>query len=271
LRALTSLKLAEEKIQELNKDLEHRAHELEGANRELSAFSYSVSHDLRAPLRAIDGFSQALLEDCADRLDSVGKDYLDRICAASQRMAQLIDDLLNLSRLTRSVMAKEPVNLSALAHSITADLQKTEPERRVDITIDENLTATGDGHLLRIALENLLGNAWKFTGKCAQPKIHFGVAQNNGTPTYYIGDNGAGFDMAYMSKLFGPFQRLHSMTEFKGTGIGLATVQRIIHRHGGQVWAEAQVGKGATFYFTLYAKNGTPKIHSEDSSPSIHA
>jgi signal transduction histidine kinase len=245
----------EKDLHKANEELEQRVAErtaqLEAANKELEAFSYSVSHDLRAPLRAIDGFSQALLEDCSDKLDREGKDYLDRICAGSQRMGQLIDDLLNLSRLARSAIARQPVNLSTLAESIVTELRTTEPERRVDVAITEELKANGDDRLLRVVLENLLGNAWKFTGKSAEPKVEFGVVQNNGTPAYFVRDNGAGFDMAYMDKLFGPFQRLHAMTEFKGTGIGLATVQRIIHRHGGRVWAEAQVGKGATFYFTL--------------------
>ena len=245
----------EKDLRKANEELEQRVAErttqLEAANKELEAFSYSVSHDLRAPLRAIDGFSQALLEDCSDKLDREGKDYLDRICAGSHRMAQLIDDLLNLSRVTRSAIGRGQVNLSALAESIVAELRKTEPERRVNCEIAERLTTDGDERLLRVALENLLGNAWKFTGKCEQPKVEFGFVQNNGSSAYFVRDNGAGFDMAYADKLFGPFQRLHAMTEFKGTGIGLATVQRIVHRHGGRVWAEAQIGRGATFYFTL--------------------
>jgi signal transduction histidine kinase len=251
LRTVIGLKEAEEKIQTLNKNLEQHALELETTNKELEAFSYSVSHDLRAPLRAIDGFSQALLEDCAETLDSAGKDYLDRIRAGTQRMAQLIDDLLNLSRVSRSAITREPIHLSAMAKSIVTELQRAEPERRVDFAIAEELNVNGDERLLRVALENLLGNAWKFTGKCPQPNVELGVVNHNGTSAYFVRDNGAGFDMAYSDKLFGPFQRLHAMTEFRGTGIGLATVQRIVHRHGGRVWAEAEVGKGATFYFTL--------------------
>jgi light-regulated signal transduction histidine kinase (bacteriophytochrome) len=251
LRTVTGLKRAEEKIHALNNDLQHRAEELEASNRELEAFSYSVSHDLRAPLRTVDGFSQALLEDCSERLNSEEKDYLDRICAASQQMAQLIDDLLSLSRITRTAITRESVDLSALAESILTELRNAEPERRVDFAITQGLTANGDERLLRVALSNLLGNSWKFTGKCARPKVEFGAIKNNGMLAYFVRDNGAGFDMAYMDKLFGPFQRLHTMTEFKGTGIGLATVQRIIRRHGGRVWAEAQVGRGATFFFTL--------------------
>jgi signal transduction histidine kinase len=251
LRTVTGLKQAEKKILRLNEDLQHKAHELEGINKELEAFSYSVSHDLRAPLRAIDGFSQALLEDCSERLDREGQEYLDRIRAGSQRMGELIDDLLNLSRVSRTAITRESVNLSALAHSIATELQETEPGRRVEVAIAEKLTADGDQRLLRVALQNLLGNSWKFTGRCAEPKVEFGIAQNNGRTAYFVRDNGAGFDMSYADKLFGPFQRLHAMTEFKGTGIGLATVQRIVRRHGGHVWAEAQVGHGATFYFTL--------------------
>lgn len=251
LRAFRGIKRAEEKIQTLNQDLEQRAIELQATNKELEAFSYSVSHDLRAPLRAIDGFSQALLEDCGEKLDAHGKGYLGRVREASQRMAQLIDDMLNLARVTRTAITRGSVDLGELADSIVAELQKAKPERRVDFRRTDKLMVNGDERLLRVALDNLLGNAWKFTGKCPEPKVEFGTVQNNGSAAYFIRDNGAGFDMAYMDKLFGPFQRLHAMTEFEGTGVGLATVQRIVHRHGGRVWAEAQVGKGATFYFTL--------------------
>jgi len=250
-RTVGSLKRAEETNQALNLDLQHRAAELEAANKELESFSYSVSHDLRAPLRSIDGFSLALLEDNVDRLDTAGKDYLQRIRGASERMAQLIDDLLNLSRVARRAITRETVDLSAMADSIVGELQRAEPERRVDFSAKKSLTVDGDERLLRVALENLLGNAWKFTAKSGQPKIELGVMQDNGSPAYFVRDNGAGFDMAYADKLFGPFQRLHAMAEFTGTGIGLATVQRIVHRHGGRVWAESEVGKGATFYFTL--------------------
>jgi signal transduction histidine kinase len=251
LRTVGNLGRAEQEILVLNRDLQQRAAELEATNKELESFSYSVSHDLRAPLRSIDGFSLALLEDNSDRLDGAGKDYLRRIRAASERMAQLIDDLLNLSRVARRAITRETVDLSAMADSIVGELQRTEPERRVAFSANKSLIVDGDERLLRVALENLLGNAWKFTGKCVQPKIEFGVKQDNGTPAYFVRDNGAGFDIAYADKLFGPFQRLHAVTEFKGTGIGLATVQRIVHRHGGRVWAESEVGKGATFYFTL--------------------
>jgi signal transduction histidine kinase len=228
-----------------------RTAQLEEANKELEAFSYSVSHDLRGPLRAIDGFSQALLEDYMAVLDAQGQNYLQRVRAASQRMAQLIDDLLMLSRMSREAIRLEVVDLSALARAILADLKESEPRRRVETCVSDDVTANCDARLLRVVLENLLRNAWKFTSKHDTAKIEFGVVQSNGKPVYFVRDDGAGFDAAYMDKLFGPFQRLHASSEFEGTGIGLATVQRIIHRHGGRVWAEAAVEQGATFYFTL--------------------
>lgn len=232
-------------------ELEKTNAQFQAANKELEAFSYSVSHDLRAPLRSIDGFSQALLEDYGDKLDGQAKDYLGRVRAGSQRMGQLIDDLLNLSRVTRTEMRHESVDLSEIARAIAAELQRAEPGRRVAFAIPETLVATGDARLLRIVLENLLGNAWKFTARHPGAHIEVGLADNGGRPAYFVRDDGAGFDMAYAGKLFGAFQRLHAATEFKGSGIGLATVQRIIHRHGGRVWAEGEVEKGSTFYFTL--------------------
>jgi PAS domain S-box-containing protein len=248
---ITERTQAEEAIKHLNARLEL-------ANKELEAFSYSVSHDLRAPLRSIDGFSQALLEDYSNGLDAEGKDHLQRVRAATQRMAQLIDDMLNLSRVMRSDMQRGRVDLTELAKTIAAELKKIEPERQVDFVIAEGLAVNGDKRLLELALENLLGNAWKFTGKHPRARIEFGVADQEGLPAgqagkpvYFVRDDGAGFEMAYAEKLFGAFQRLHSLTEFPGTGVGLATVQRIIHRHGGLVWAEGAVDKGATFYFTL--------------------
>jgi len=241
----------EEELIKSHEDLKQHATELAAVNKELEAFNYSVSHDLRSPLRSINGFSQALLEDYADKLDAQGKDYLQRVRAASQNMAQLIDDLLDLSRITRSKIRRGTVNLSVLAQAVTAELTKMEPERQVEFVIAGRLIVKGDERLLKIVLENLLGNAWKFTGNNPKAKIEFGVTQVDGRSAYFVRDNGAGFDMAYANKLFGAFQRLHDPSEFPGSGIGLATVQRIIHRHGGQVWAEGAVGQGATFYFTL--------------------
>jgi len=241
---------------ELEQRVAERTVELAAVNKELEAFAYSVSHDLRAPLRSIDGFSRALLEDYEDRLDAEGQDYLHRVRASCQRMGQLIDDLLRLSRVTRGEMRREPVDLSALAQEIAVELQETQPERRVEFIIQPGLAADGDARLLRVVLENLLGNAWKFTGKRRQARIEFGLTEAEGRSVYFVSDNGAGFDMAYADRLFGAFQRLHSLAEFRGTGIGLATVQRVIHRHGGHVWAEGAVGQGATFYFTLGTRMG---------------
>ncbi len=252
---VTSLKTAREEMRILNEQLEQRVIErteqLVMVNRELEAFSYSVSHDLRAPLRGIDGFSQALLEDYDNTLDDSGKAMLNRVRAASQRMAQLINDLLNLSRVTRHEMRIEPVDLSLLAHSIAHDLQHAHPERQAVFSIMEGLSTHGDPRLLRIALENLFNNAWKFTSKYTHADIQLGMYHDSGEAIFFVRDNGAGFDMTYAGKLFSPFQRLHTATEFEGTGIGLATVQRIIHRHGGRIWVQAAIGQGASFYFTL--------------------
>jgi len=210
-----------------------------------------VSHDLRAPLRSIDGFSQAVLEDCGPSLDDQGRKNLERVRAASQRMGQLIDDLLGLSRLTRAEIRVERINLSDLVRRVAEDIGRSQPERAVEVSIQDGLVAEGDPRLLRVALDNLLRNAWKFTAKKNGARIEFGSNQKNGTPAFFVRDNGAGFDMRYAGKLFGAFQRLHSAAEFEGTGIGLATVQRVVRRHGGRVWAEGAVDKGATFYFTL--------------------
>ncbi len=236
---------------EIERQLKSRSIELEAINQELEAFSYSVSHDLRAPLRAIDGFSRILLTDYADRLDETGRDRLGRVRRAAQHMATLIDDLLKLSRVTRTELKREEVDLSALARELADDLRKQAPDRNVQFIIAPDLLAHGDKGLLRIALDNLLGNAWKFTGGRDEARIGMELAPGQGSQTYVVSDNGAGFDMAYADKLFGVFQRLHDTSEFPGTGIGLATVQRIIHKHGGRIWAESEVGKGARFYFTL--------------------
>lgn len=225
----------------------------EAANRELEAFSYSVSHDLRAPLRSIDGFSLALLEDYQDRLDETGCDYLRRVRSATQRMSQLIDDLLQLSRLTRSQLNLIAVDLSYLAATALEELREAEPGRNVNAVIEPGLTALGDPQLLKVVVENLLGNAWKFTGKTVDAVIEFGSAKLAGDSAFFVKDNGAGFDMAYADKLFATFQRLHREDEFPGTGIGLSLVQRVVHRLGGRVWAEGAVGHGAIFFFTLRA------------------
>jgi light-regulated signal transduction histidine kinase (bacteriophytochrome) len=244
---------AEQRAQELNQGLRQAILELKAVNKELEAFSYSVSHDLRAPLRSIDGFSQALLEDCDDQLDETAQDYLRRIRAATQRMGRLIDDLLTLARVTRTDINFAPIELSRIASSICNDLQQSQPERLVEFVVQPGLVVRGDGHLLRVVLDNLLNNAWKFTSKQPQAKIEFGaIAPSTDHPTtYFVRDDGTGFDMAYVDKLFGPFQRLHAIHDFPGNGIGLATVQRIVHRHGGRVWAEGAIDRGATFYFTL--------------------
>jgi len=252
LRDVTQTREAEEAINTLNADLRRRAMQLENANRELEAFSYSVSHDLRAPLRSISGFSQVLAEDYTDKLDEEGQDYLKRIEDAAQRMAQLIDDLLNLSRLSRGEVKRTPVNLSEMGHDVIRELATAHPERRVEVVIAPGMTAQADPQLLRTVLVNLLGNAWKYTSRKEKAHIEFGIATDGeGQNAFFVRDDGAGFDMTYADKLFGAFQRLHGMKDFPGSGVGLATVQRIVHKHGGKVWADATVDQGATFYFTL--------------------
>jgi signal transduction histidine kinase len=231
--------------------LERRAQELEVANRELESFSYSVSHDLRAPLRAIDGFSLALLEDYGPGLDDQGRRHLDRVRRATQTMGQLIDDLLKLARVARAELRREPVDLGALAAEVVGALRESQPGREVDFANVARLNGRGDPRLLKVVLENLLGNAWKFTSKLPRAHIEFGASRNGGGTAYYVKDDGAGFDMAFAAKLFGAFQRLHTVSEFPGTGIGLATCARIVHRHGGRIWAESVPGQGATFFFTL--------------------
>jgi len=223
----------------------------EEANRELEAFSYSVAHDLRAPLRSIDGFSQALLEDCGEALDESGKRYLRNVRESAQLMARLIDDILGLSRVTRQELSSTRVDLTALARGAAERLARSHPARRVDVVVEDGVEAEGDPRLLSVVLENLLGNAWKFTAKQGAARIEFGARREEDTTVYFVRDNGAGFDMTYATKLFGLFQRLHTAKDYEGTGIGLATVQRIVRRHRGRIWAEGTVGAGATFHFTL--------------------
>jgi light-regulated signal transduction histidine kinase (bacteriophytochrome) len=224
--------------------------ELERTNRELDAFSYSVSHDLRAPLRAISGFATALSEDCAPSLDEKANGYIDRIRSGAVRMSALIDDLLGLARIARAAMVAKEVDLSAIAASVVADLRSANPGRAVTIDIAGGLVARGDAALLRVVLVNLVGNAWKYSSRTSDARIEIGRLTAD-EPTFFVRDNGAGFDMTFAGRLFAPFQRLHSPKDFEGTGIGLATVQRILARHGGRVWADAAVGAGATFFFTI--------------------
>lgn len=246
---------AEEEVRQANEELENRVEErtarIAAANKELDSFAYSVSHDLRAPLRGIDGFSLALLEDYGAQLDETAKGYLGRVRAGCLRMGELIDDMLQLSRLSRGEIHRQEVDLSGMAEEIAEELRRGAPERRVAFEITPGIRVFGDAILLRAVLDNLLGNAWKFTAKTEEARIAFGRKEEGGKDLLFVMDNGAGFDMAYADKLFGAFQRLHSFQEFAGTGIGLATVQRIIHRHGGTIRAEAEVGQGATFYFSV--------------------
>jgi PAS domain S-box-containing protein len=252
---ITARKRAEDEVQRLNAELEERVRqrtaELEASTRELDAFAYSVSHDLRAPLRSVGGFSELLLEDYGDRLDKVGQDYLHRLQVNVVRMGQMIDDLLDLSRATRVELRRQPVDLSELAGVVVDELRATDPGRDVDVRIADGLTCSGDPRLLRLMLANLLANAWKFTGKRPDPCIEVGSTMDNGERVFSVRDNGAGFSMRYAAKLFQPFQRLHPSAEFDGSGLGLAIVQRILHRHGGRIWAESEPDHGATFSFTL--------------------
>ncbi len=251
----TEHRTAREEISALNQNLERRVFErtaeLQAVNKELESFSYSVSHDLRAPLRSIDGFSMILEKNYGEQFDEQGRNYLNRVRAATQRMGHLIDDLLKLSRSVRSEMLKRTVNLSDISNQILRELRDSTPERRATVTVEPGMTAHADAELIRTVLENLIGNAWKFTGKNEETLIDIGQKGEGDASAFFVRDNGAGFDMKYAEKLFGAFQRLHRVSEFEGTGVGLANVQRIIHRHGGRIWAEAAPGLGATFYFTL--------------------
>ncbi|WP_455209090.1 sensor histidine kinase [Kaarinaea lacus] len=248
------LNITQNNLLQLNNELEERVRartsELQTINKELEAFSYSVSHDLRAPLRSIDGFSQAIMDDYGERLDDMGKDYLRRVRSSAQHMAALIDDLLKLSRIARIELNKSLVNLSQLAHTKLQQLQEQDSHRSVVINIADNIYAEGDEQLLNILIDNLLSNAWKYSSKTIAPTIEFGCQELNSERVYYVKDNGAGFDTKYVAKIFQVFQRLHG-NEYEGTGIGLATVNRIIDRHNGRIWAESVPNKGATFFFTL--------------------
>ena len=271
-REVEERRRAEKEILRLNAELETRVKErteqLEYPNAELEAFCYSVSHDLRAPLRSIDGFSQALLEDFPKDVPPEATRYLGRIRTSTQRMGQLIDDLLNLSKVSRGELQRREVDIAEICRQIVNDLQQRDPARKVEISIWDGMQANADPRLLHAALENLIGNAWKFTSKTEHARIEVGVLRDGEQATLFVRDNGAGFDMAYAGKLFGAFQRLHSVNEYQGTGIGLATVQRIVHRHGGRIWADAKPGKGAVFFLTLApgeTRNAAPlteaKIH----------
>jgi len=261
-RDITAQREAEAEVQRLKTDLETRVErrtaDLALANKNLEAFSYSVSHDLRAPLRALSGYSEALLEDYSDHLDETGRGYAERIQAASERMATLIDDLLQLARVSRSQMHIRPVDLSAEVAGVVKEFQSADPGRQIQISIQDGVRATADRGLIRTVVQNLVENAWKFTSRQENPTIEFGrVPTDDAEVCCFVRDNGAGFDPAHAAKLFEPFERLHTDSDFAGTGIGLASVQRIIERHGGRIWAESQVGAGATFYFTLDAAHAS--------------
>jgi signal transduction histidine kinase len=257
----------EQQVLQLNAELEDRVRDrtaqLEAANQELEAFSYSVSHDLRAPLRAIDGFSQALVEDFPNDVPEEAQRYLTRIRAATARMGQLIEDLLNLSRLSRGTLQRSEVDVSELARQVLAELRQREPDRQVEAYVWDGLHVEADPQLLRVVFDNLIGNAWKFTARAEHPRIEVGAMRDGERRVFFVRDNGAGFDMRFADKLFAPFQRLHGAHEFGGTGIGLATVQRVVHRHGGRIWADAHVGKGAAFYFTLQPAEGIEPSHAK--------
>jgi light-regulated signal transduction histidine kinase (bacteriophytochrome) len=248
---IDDLKRAQCQIEILNHDLEARNRALEALNKELESFSYAVSHDLRSPLRSIHGFSEALKQSAADKLSTEESAWLQKIFDAAARMDRLTEDLLRLSRITRSELRREPLDLAVLAREVVHELRQSDPGRSVIFAISDSLETKADPVLMRVALGNLLGNAWKYTGRQKQPLISFGKEQREGGEVFFVRDNGAGFDMAYASKLFAPFQRLHSAREFPGSGVGLACVARVIHKHGGRIWADAKTGEGAAFFFTV--------------------
>ncbi len=266
---MTQRRKAKEQVRRLNAELEQRiadrTAQLEYSNRELEAFAYTVAHDLRAPLRGITSFSEALREDYTGRLKAQGEDYLRRIVGGARRMSELIDGLLSLSRVNSTELVYRPCDLSAMAGSVMEQLQRQQPERAVKLNVQQGLVEEGDPQLLQVVLENLLGNAWKFTRERPVAEIELSATSDErGVRTYVVRDNGAGFDMAYRDKLFGVFQRLHSQAEFEGNGVGLATVQRIIRRHGGRVWGEGQPGRGASFFFTLNELPWPPRTTAQD-------
>jgi light-regulated signal transduction histidine kinase (bacteriophytochrome) len=249
--AIGELKNARRQIEFLNRDLQARNRALEAANKELESFSYAVSHDLRSPLRSIHGFSEALAQSAAAKLSPEETHWLLKISDAAARMDRLTEDLLRLSRITRSQLKRERVDLALLAREVVHELRQTDTRRDVVFAISDSLETHADPGLMRVALNNLLGNAWKYTGRRQQALISIGQEQRNGQMVFYVRDNGAGFDMSYASKLFAPFQRLHSAREFPGSGVGLACVARVIHKHGGRIWADAKTGEGAAFFFTI--------------------
>jgi signal transduction histidine kinase len=259
---LAQIQHRDNELQQGRAELEHRVadrtRELLVANRELEAFSYSVSHDLRGPVDALNGFAYVLSKEYSRKLDDKGNELIGRIRGSGRRMMQLIDDLLNLSRVTSGAMLREPVDLTAIARAISDELKISSPERKVDFVIEETTKVEGDPRLLYVVIDNLLRNAWKYTSNQAAARIEFGVQMKDGIPVYFVRDNGVGFDSRSANRLFQPFQRLHSSEEFPGNGIGLATVQRIVRRHGGDIWAESEVGKGAIFYFSLTKPKRTP-------------
>jgi PAS domain S-box-containing protein len=271
IRDVTERKKIEEALGKQRNELARSNIQLVAANKELEAFSYSVSHDLRAPLRGIDGFSQALLEDYSNRLDDQGKQYLERVRFGAQRMAALIDDLLALSRLTRAELERQPLNLSEMARAVAQELCRQDATRQVDFVIAPGIQAHGDPRLMRTVLENLLGNAWKFSSRRSHARIEFGRTHVNGVGAFFVRDNGAGFDPSYAARLFGAFQRLHAAAEFPGTGIGLASAQRVIYRHGGRIWAHSEVNQGATFFFTLAENTAREESRTAPIASSVAA